>query len=222
MPIARAAPYLQTGGTPPQIVLARYYEPALARFLSVDPVVSSRANTRAPQRWNRHTYSLNNPLKYLDANGKDLSLAVGGPTDNNGYGHVAVIHNDTVYSAGSTWSGPKGDWGVSAKSYFNTASPETGKTQDQSRQTTIIKLKATPEQEAAVVQNLQKGPGDTGVLTNNCAQRSEGALEAGGVLPVTFDVKAAPQGDMAVRTDPQATTPEGLQTEVEAAGGGGI
>lgn len=105
-----------------------------------------------------------------------------------------------MYSAGSNWSGGKNDWGVSAKSYFGTPNADAGgKTQDQARQTTIIKLHATPAQEAAVVNNLQQGPGDTGKLVNNCAQRSEQALEAGGVLPVTSDVKALPQGDVSAR-----------------------
>ena len=56
----------------PNILLARYYSNGLGRFLSVDPVVKRRANSRIPQRWNRYSYALNNPVKYVDPDGKDI------------------------------------------------------------------------------------------------------------------------------------------------------
>ena len=51
-----------------------------------------------PQRWNRYAYSLNNPLKYLDPDGRDVMLvarnnAGGGATN---FGHTAL----RVYGAG--------------------------------------------------------------------------------------------------------------------------
>jgi RHS repeat-associated protein len=48
---------------------ARYYSPHLARFLSVDPETRREALT-TPQDWNRYAYVSNNPLKYVDPNGK--------------------------------------------------------------------------------------------------------------------------------------------------------
>lgn len=45
---------------------ARYYAPALGRFLSADTVVPDPGN---PQSLNRFAYSLNNPVKYRDPTG---------------------------------------------------------------------------------------------------------------------------------------------------------
>jgi len=45
---------------------ARFYDPALGRFLSADTVVPKPGN---PQALNRYAYVLNNPLKYTDPTG---------------------------------------------------------------------------------------------------------------------------------------------------------
>ena len=42
---------------------ARLYDPALGRFLSPDPVLSSHDNS---QSYNSYTYCMNNPLRYMD------------------------------------------------------------------------------------------------------------------------------------------------------------
>ncbi|MEO8380734.1 MAG: RHS repeat-associated core domain-containing protein [Acidobacteriota bacterium] len=52
---------------------ARYYDPNLGRFLSVDPVISS-ADPQFPQSWNRYAYALNNPLKYIDPTGENATV----------------------------------------------------------------------------------------------------------------------------------------------------
>jgi RHS repeat-associated protein len=49
---------------------ARYYSPALGRFLSVDPVLDVKRATAEPQSWNRYSYVINNPLRYTDPTGK--------------------------------------------------------------------------------------------------------------------------------------------------------
>lgn len=45
----------------------RYYDPALGRFLSVDPVGFNESN---PASFNRYIYGNNNPNKYIDPNGE--------------------------------------------------------------------------------------------------------------------------------------------------------
>lgn len=56
----------------------RYYDPVAGRFLSTDPVLTD-ANTAAS--FNRYTYALNNPFKFIDPDGrascfnKDCSLS---------------------------------------------------------------------------------------------------------------------------------------------------
>lgn len=52
---------------------ARYYNPGLGRFLSTDAMISARSIGR-PQGWNRYTYALNNPLRFVDPTGLDIIL----------------------------------------------------------------------------------------------------------------------------------------------------
>jgi RHS repeat-associated protein len=48
---------------------ARYYDPLMGRFLSVDPPWES-ADLKKPQSWNRYAYVLNNPVNLTDPDGK--------------------------------------------------------------------------------------------------------------------------------------------------------
>ena len=48
---------------------ARYMSAAQGRFTSPDPLARS-ASPALPQTWNRYSYALNNPLKYIDPDGK--------------------------------------------------------------------------------------------------------------------------------------------------------
>ena len=58
---------------------ARHYSPVTGRFVSVDPARAS-ADPKLPQSWNRFSYSLNNPLKIVDRDGRvwDYALDVVG------------------------------------------------------------------------------------------------------------------------------------------------
>ena len=47
---------------------ARYCSPEMGRFLSVDPIETGRAQN--PQTWNKYTYSLNNPIRLVDPDGR--------------------------------------------------------------------------------------------------------------------------------------------------------
>jgi len=47
---------------------ARYYNPALGRFLTVDPLIS-REVVDQPQGWNRYAYVRNNPMLFTDPTG---------------------------------------------------------------------------------------------------------------------------------------------------------
>jgi RHS repeat-associated protein len=47
---------------------ARYYSSLQGRFTSTDPLMAS-GKASNPQSWNRYSYALNNPLKYVDPTG---------------------------------------------------------------------------------------------------------------------------------------------------------
>ena len=50
---------------------ARYYGSKIGRFTTVDPVYTWRENVVDPQRWNRYAYGRNNPLRFVDPDGRD-------------------------------------------------------------------------------------------------------------------------------------------------------
>jgi RHS repeat-associated protein len=53
---------------------ARFYSPALGRFVSADSIVPEPGK---PQSLNRYSYSLSNPLKYTDPTGHDVDCGIG-------------------------------------------------------------------------------------------------------------------------------------------------
>jgi RHS repeat-associated protein len=60
---------------------ARYYGSKLGRFTTTDPAYTIQENLVDPQRWNRYAYARNNPLRYVDPDGRAVVLAnnLGGP-----------------------------------------------------------------------------------------------------------------------------------------------
>lgn len=60
---------VETHAELPDYFHARFYDPGMGRFLSVDPAMDVERNLRTPQRWNRYAYALNNPIKYVDPDG---------------------------------------------------------------------------------------------------------------------------------------------------------
>ena len=71
---------------------ARYYGSKIGRFTTTDPVYTVKENLLDPQRWNRYAYARNNPLRYVDPDGKDVVLVArnnaGGGMFN--FGHTAI------------------------------------------------------------------------------------------------------------------------------------
>ena len=53
---------------------ARLYDPVVGRFLSPDPYVQAPDFT---QNFNRYSYALNNPLRYVDENGEWIHILIG-------------------------------------------------------------------------------------------------------------------------------------------------
>jgi RHS repeat-associated protein len=61
---------------------ARYYDATIGRFISADKLVSHPAN---PQSFNRYSYCINNPLKYIDPSGLTDVTVTNVPLDLNSY-----------------------------------------------------------------------------------------------------------------------------------------
>ena len=77
---------------------ARYYDPALGRFLAADSMVPDPAN---PQSLNRYSYTLNNPLRYTDPSGHIHFLATAAIGGVIGGGLSLLTQITRAQSAGS-------------------------------------------------------------------------------------------------------------------------
>jgi RHS repeat-associated protein len=54
---------------------ARYYGSRIGRFTTTDPVYAWLDNIVDPQRWNRFAYGRDNPLRYVDPDGRKIIVA---------------------------------------------------------------------------------------------------------------------------------------------------
>ena len=53
---------------------ARYYASNMGRFMSTDPIWITKERLADPQRLNLYAYAVNNPLRYIDPDGMDVTL----------------------------------------------------------------------------------------------------------------------------------------------------
>ncbi len=95
---------------------ARYYSPALGRFMGVDPAGVSESNIYS---FNRYAYANDNPYRYVDPDGRAPYL-VSRPLD--GRAGVIANHNFVVSNANSV-----GDPNATVYSYGENNSGNTGR-----------------------------------------------------------------------------------------------
>jgi len=190
---------------------ARFYNPNVGRFLSVDPQRLDRVTT-TPQAWNRYAYALNNPLKYVDPDGRETQLVLGHHTRINPVGHIAIAINGRVYSFGTEYTrrGDSKDWGGSLAVYLDK--------QKLKRETSLLTLNITSAQERRLELLLQKSnPNEPGAplyneITNSCVTVCQTSLQQTGILARNKD------NGMGGLTPVGALTPDGLSQEVLHAG----
>jgi hydroxymethylpyrimidine/phosphomethylpyrimidine kinase len=126
-----------------------------------------------------------------------------------------LIVNGLVYSYGTEYASDKGDWGVSADSFLAAQSDK--------RETELLTLNLTPEQEAKLVQYLSTNiPNATeySVVSKSCVTECEDALKAAGVLPneSAQNVAVDPDGAPMYGHSPDVLLPSVLRTQLQDAG----
>jgi len=74
---------------------ARYFSGAQGRFTSPDPITGTALHVINPQRWNMYAYVLNNPLAFVDPDGRD-AIVVNFSSEVPLAGHAGIIsvHHD--------------------------------------------------------------------------------------------------------------------------------
>lgn len=127
-----------------------------------------------PQTLNLYGYVGNNPLGKADPDGHappDIMVIEDGPTAGNPIGHTAIaVTGHGVYSFGTNTP-----LGSSTTDFLKMETPR--------RDQTITIIKTTPEQDQAAVNALtqQNDKGGINLYPDNCAARSNAALDAAGV-----------------------------------------
>ncbi len=142
-----------------------------------------------PRRWNRFAYAVNSPLVFTDKTGLDIMIIENHATKGNPIGHTAIaITGRGVYSMGNADKEDRRDrrdnknniLGGGANDYLIRELPR--------RDTTIIIIKTTPEQDAAVDKSMMDQASSkpvlaqgVGILSDNCSTRVNEALDAAGI-----------------------------------------
>ncbi|HCE68179.1 MAG TPA: hypothetical protein DER40_11850 [Geobacter sp.] len=80
---------------------ARYEDAKIGRFTAVDPVsavdpITGKTNEKVllnPQRLNAYAYTLNNPYRFVDPDGRDVAFTVD-PLAAGGNGHTSLFYQD--------------------------------------------------------------------------------------------------------------------------------
>lgn len=141
----------------------REYDPAVGRYSQSDPIgLMGGVSTYA--------YARGYPVAALDPLGLDTLVIDSGAVDGNPFGHIAI-----ATSSGGVFSyGTVHPYGGSTYEYL--------KSQVKDRFVQIVRLRTTPQQEAAIAAEMRKhNPGNYSVISNNCATAVDSSLEAAGV-----------------------------------------
>jgi RHS repeat-associated protein len=108
---------------------ARYFSGAQGRFTSVDPIWITKERMLDPQRLNLYAYGRNNPLRYIDPDGMDITFgkcAVGSTEEcfewlKQGLRKEDREHVQLVQGTGKNGF-KKGEWGVTVDADYKSDS----------------------------------------------------------------------------------------------------
>jgi hypothetical protein len=153
---------------------ARYYSPTMGRFLSVDPKMTIRKNLFEPQRWNRYSYVLNNPLLLIDPDGKEAFVFVvgrGGVRDwKSLFKHAAIYVTSSKGATGVSFGGADHDFKKGVLAFIQNYL-------DDGRTVKVFKLNTTDAQDQRMVGFMNSNPSlgtDQGALGASRMQHNEG------------------------------------------------
>ena len=148
---------------------ARYYDPVVGRFLSVDPIGPSPGSLF---HFNRYDYANDNPIANIDPDGRDILVIAGGRNVGswNGFGHV----DSSVQGYGMASYGNDTRLGSSTTKYIQS--------QSALRNQTITLTTTTPAQDAKATQYIKSTLNqNTATLVDNCAVKTNLIVNASGV-----------------------------------------
>jgi RHS repeat-associated protein len=168
---------------------ARFYDPVIGRFTTIDPHASSYVS------WSSYSYVADNPITSIDPDGRDL-IVLSAPDHVHGFGHAAVLIGNgkkgyRFYSKNGTHessraSGPSDDHPVVGRYYaslkdFENSSDNRDK--DGSYKKALV-LKADDAKDKKMEAAAKSAVlSDYDVLEQSCIDVASDALFAGGFEP---------------------------------------
>jgi RHS repeat-associated protein len=166
---------------------ARYYGSNMGRWMSPDPINLTNARLMNPSNTlNKYAYAANNPLKYIDRDGQDITIyyrpPTGGATD---FGHVLIgaLNQDTGKTAFLDFypgTGGTNAIGAGAGAFNLGDMSERGATNAAGGFASLT-IQTNPEQAQKIIdfiERLKNGPAPdySAFLGNNCTTMCEDAL----------------------------------------------
>ncbi len=174
---------------------ARYYASSMGRWLSPDPINLTNARLMNPANTlNKYAYGANNPLKYVDQDGKDITIFYIPPSNpfnplDTGHVLVGAVNQDTGASAVMNFY-PN----VTPPSLvmFNVPVPGQFESADDALVASSLTIRTTPEEAntvIAAIKQLESGAAPNfQTLSNNCTTEVEDVLKDIGLInPGDYD-----------------------------------
>jgi RHS repeat-associated protein len=179
---------------------ARWYRNTMARFYSPDPINLTSARLVNPgNTLNKYVYAANNPLKYIDRDGEDITIFYRPPSGAEGdYGHILLgVLNQKSGQTGFLDYYPKSgaDSLGRGAGAFNTGSMQERAEQNAAGKFATLTIQTSPEEAQKLlnqIANMTNGSvPDYSALTNNCTTICEDVLrdlglDFGDVLPSSY------------------------------------
>ena len=167
---------------------ARFDSSSMGRFMSPDPInLTARRLVNPSNTLNKYAYAANNPIKYVDPNGKDITIFY----SNTGFSHIYfTAFNQATGEVRSLDSNPqmRGFWSDVGTLSGSSSTPNFAPPKDPSIISTdnyaSLTIRTSPEEAQRVIEwidQYEKHAADYNFYSNNCTTVCAQGLQVLGI-----------------------------------------